>query len=202
MESGELRPPEPTDCVGCGADGEATGSLHDGEGKRVTVTSSKWESYEEVAVYLLDQVAGELGLERVEGKQGVFGSRSSVTWTIEGKGVKVGGDGFVIIECRRYTTSRQRQEQVGGLAYRIIDTGAAGGIVVSPLGLQEGAKKVAAAENIQEVFLSPDSTCTEYMLRFLNRIFVGVTDRVTVAVSVTAQVIRAGEAREPFHTAG
>ena len=28
-----------------------------------------WETYEEVAVYLLDQIASELGLERVEGKQ-------------------------------------------------------------------------------------------------------------------------------------
>lgn len=112
-----------------------------------------WETYEEVAVYILDQIASNLGLERVEGKQHVYGSRSSTNWEIDGRGVNIDGEGFVIIECRRYTTSKQNQERVGGLAYRIIDTGASGGILVSPLGFQEGAKKIAAAEGIQEIFM-------------------------------------------------
>jgi hypothetical protein len=46
------------------------------------------------------------------------------------------------------------------LAYRIIDTGADGGILVSPLGLQEGAERVAAAENIISVRLNED--CNRY----------------------------------------
>ena len=46
-----------------------------------------WETYEEVAVYILDQVASNL--ERVEGKQHVCRSRSSTNWEIDGKGVKV-----------------------------------------------------------------------------------------------------------------
>ncbi|WP_411153065.1 restriction endonuclease [Streptomyces sp. A30] len=81
----------------------------------------------------------------------VIGKRSGTEWEIDGKGVKVGDEGFVIIECRRYTTSKQKQEQVAGLAYRIIDTEADGAIIVSPLGLQEGAAKVAEAENIRTV---------------------------------------------------
>jgi hypothetical protein len=36
----------------------------------------EWETYEEVAVHLLNQISSELGVERVEGKQGVYGSRS------------------------------------------------------------------------------------------------------------------------------
>lgn len=80
--------------------------------------------------------------------------------------MKLSGEGFIIIECRMYTTSKLKQEDVGALAYRIIDTGAAGGIVVSPLGLQEGAAKVAAAENIQTVYMDEDSTTTDYFLRF------------------------------------
>src|SRR5262250_1546186 len=40
---------------------------------------------------------------------------------------------------------------LGGIAYRIRDSGAEGGIVVSPLGLQEGAAKVAKKENIVSV---------------------------------------------------
>lgn len=150
-----------------------------------------------MAVYLLDQMTGELGLERVEGEQDVFGSRSSTTWEIDGKGVKLGGEGFVIVECRRYTTSRQSQEKIAALAYRIMDTGAAGGILVSPLGFQEGAKKVAAAENIQEVLMDADSTRTEYMLRFLNRMFVGVSETITITDSATVTVIRADGTQDP-----
>jgi hypothetical protein len=137
--------------------------------------TARWESYEQVAVYLLDQIADVLGLERVEGKHSLAGI-SGAQWKIEGKGVKLGDGGFVIIECRRYTKSKQKQEQVGGLAFRIIDTGAAGGIIVSPLGLQAGAAKVAAAQNIQTVFMNENSTRTEYMVRFLNNIFVGLSD--------------------------
>lgn len=42
-------------------------------------------------------------------------------WEIDAKGVKIGGEGFVIIECRRNTTRKQSQGKVGELAFRIID---------------------------------------------------------------------------------
>jgi hypothetical protein len=143
-------------------------------------------------------MASEFGLRRVEGKQTIRGSRSGTTWEIEAKGVRIGeGAGFIIVECRRYTTSKQKQEkqkqeQMGGLAYRILDTGAAGGILVSPLGLQEGAAKVAGAENIQTVILSENSTTTNYLLQFLNNTFLGVTDQLGPVVdTATVKVIPA-----------
>ena len=138
----------------------------------------KWESYEEVATYLLDKFASDFGLERFEGKQTIQGQRSGTEWEIDAKGVRKGNEGFIIVECRRYTASKQNQEKIGGLAYRIIDTGAEGGIVVSPLGLQEGAEKIAAAENIQSVELRADSTIYDYFLRFLNNVMVGVHDTI------------------------
>jgi hypothetical protein len=150
---------------------------------------SKWESYEEVAVFLLDQIAEVLGLERVEGKQALIGNRSSTRWVVDGKGVKLAGEGFIIIECRRYTKSKQKQEDVGALAYRMDDTGAAGGIVVSPLGLQEGAAKVAAAENIQTVYMDENSTSTDYILKFLNKAFVGMSDTVNLTDEATVEKI-------------
>lgn len=137
---------------------------------------ARWESYEEVAAYLLDQFASEFGLDRVEGKQEILGQRSETTWEIDAKGVRQDNTGFLIVECRRHTTSKQSQEKVGALAYRIIDTGAAGGIIVSPLGLQEGAEKVATAENIVSMQLDENSTRHEYVLRFLNKVMVGLTD--------------------------
>ncbi|MER6206533.1 hypothetical protein [Streptomyces sp. NPDC001642] len=155
-----------------------------------------WKSYEEVAVFLLDQIAEKFGLDRVEHKQGVIGRSTGTTWEIDGRGVKVGEEGFVIIECRRYTTSKLNQEAMGGLAYRIFDTGAAGGIIVSPLGLQEGATKVANAENICTVRMDANSTRTDYLFSFLNEVFVGVSDTVLVTESVTITVTRVDGTQE------
>jgi len=144
----------------------------------------KWESYEEVGTYLLNQFATEFELDRVEAKQEVIGQRSGTSWEIDAKGVRQGNDGFVIVEFRRYTTSRQSQEKMGGLAYRIIDTGAMGGIIVSPLGLQEGAEKIAAAENVINVILNENCNRYEYMMQFLNRVMIGVHDVISIKESV------------------
>jgi len=147
-----------------------------------------WRSYEEVAAYLLNQFASEFGLKRVEGKQEVVGQRSGTTWEIDAKGFRQGDSGFFIVECRRYTTSKQNQEKLGGLAYRIIDTGAEGGIIVSPLGLQEGAERIAAAENIVSVQLNGGSTQHEYILRFLNKIMIGLHDTISFKESLEIEL--------------
>src|SRR5688572_14100097 len=110
-----------------------------------------FETYEQVAAFLLQRMRTRLGLERVEGSSTLQGSRSGTRWNIDAKGVLEGNEGFIIIECRRHTTSRPKQEDLGALAYRIRDTGAFGGIIVSPLGIQEGGKKVAAEEDVVEV---------------------------------------------------
>src|SRR5262245_3969911 len=147
-----------------------------------------WRSYEEVAAYLLNQFASEFDLERVDGKQQVVGQRSGTTWEIDAKGVRHGDSGFVIVECRRYMSSKQNQEKIGGLAYRIIDAGAEGGIIVSPLGLQEGAQRIAEAENIVSVQLNEDSTQHEYVLRFLNKIMIGLHDTLSFGDSLEIEV--------------
>ena len=117
------------------------------------MTDKAWKTYEEVAKYLLDSHAKEFGLKKVEGKQSIPGNCSGTNWTIDAKGVNDNGEEFVIIECRRYTKSKQNQEKVGVLAYRIKDTGSSGGIIVSPLGLQSGAKKIASAADILAIEL-------------------------------------------------
>ena len=137
--------------------------------------SVRWRSYEELAAWLLDQFAHEFGLDRVEGKQNVTGRRSGTSWEIDAKGVRERDGGFMIVECRRYTKSRICQEQVAGLAYRILDSGAIGGIVVSPLGFQEGAAKVAASEGIFAVTLDPSSTPASFLIGFLDKFRVGNT---------------------------
>jgi hypothetical protein len=156
------------------------------------VSTKVWQSYEEVAQYLLNQFAEHFELGHVEGKQIAVGN-SGAEWEIDAKGVSDGGEAFFVIECRRYTRSHLNQESMAALAFRIQDTGAKGGIVVSPLELQRGAKKVAAFANIQHVTLDPQSTTSDYMLRFLNQVFIGVSDSVTVTDSVHIQVIRDGK---------
>jgi hypothetical protein len=154
------------------------------------MADTKWKTYEEVAAHLLDIFAKHFGLSRVEGKQSVYGVRSGTDWTIDAKGISNGNETFVIIECRRHTTSKQDQEQLGSLAYRIIDTGAQGGILVSPLGFQSGAQKVAQANCIIHVELHPDSTPTEFFMRFLNQIFVGIQERCQISDHFEAKLIR------------
>ena len=154
------------------------------------MSDKAWSNYEEVAAYLLDRNAKEFGLKRVDGKQSVTGQRSGTSWEIDAKGINANGEGFVIVECRRYTTSKQSQEKIGALAYRIIDTGASGGIIVTPLGLQAGAQKVASAEGIIEVELDANSTPKEFAMRFLDKLKIGMADTLIFGDSLTATVCR------------
>jgi Zn finger protein HypA/HybF involved in hydrogenase expression len=150
--------------------------------------SKKWETYEEVAAYLLNQFASHFGLSRVEGKQKVPGQRSGTDWEIDAKGVREGNQGFIIVECRRYQMSKQNQGRMGSLAYAIIDTGAEGVIIVSPLGLQEGAQKIAQAENVVAVRLDPDSTPQSFSMQFLNKIMIGTSGTLNLSGEVQFKV--------------
>jgi hypothetical protein len=137
-----------------------------------------WKSYEDVATYLLNKFASDFGLSRVEGKQSILGKESGTNWEIDAKGFRQNNDSIVIVECRRFTKSKQNQGKLACLAYQIIDTGADGGIIVSPFDLQSGAQLVANANNIITVKLNPNSTPTEFAMQFLNKIFLGIHEQV------------------------
>ena len=92
------------------------------------------ERYERAARDILQRLRSEFGLSEVQGKQVVHGE-SGATWEIDAKGIVEGSNAFVVIECRRYTTSKLKQEGVAGLAWRVQDTGASAALLVSPLGL-------------------------------------------------------------------
>ena len=163
-------------------------------------TPKTWETYEQVAQHLLNEFAVHFGLGRVEGKQIVPG-QSGAAWEIDAKGVTIDGESYVIVECRRQTRSGLSQESLGALAFRIIDTKATGGIVVTPLDLQAGARKLAACSNIVHVTLTPDSTTTEYVMKFLDRVFIGVADTCSVLLkeSVTIEVFEKGKLVDKRH---
>ncbi len=150
----------------------------------------EWSTYEEVSEYLIKKFANEFGLSDVEGKQKLKGNLSGTYWEIDAKGISEANTGFIVIECRCYKSSKQKQEDLAGLAYRIQDTGAKGGIIVSPLGLQKGAKKVAEAETITEVKITPNSDMNEYIVQFLNKVFIGVRGKVRVRGKVEFTIIK------------
>lgn len=154
--------------------------------------NSHWRDYEEVAVYLLNSVREKLGLCAIEGKQRIRGSETDTEWKIDAKGISANGEEIVLVECRCYTKSRQNQAQAAALAYQIKDTGAKGGIFVSPLGLQEGAKKVAAANNIISVEVDPDSTPHDFAMKFFGRMHYGVamSDQISLSGNFEAELRR------------
>jgi hypothetical protein len=100
---------------------------------------TSWRSYEEVAQYLLDQMARHFGLGSVEGKQLVSGA--STEWEIDAKGITEDDEGFVVIECRRYTTQGVSQDEMGALVFRIQDTGAERGNTRVSLAASVGRSK-------------------------------------------------------------
>jgi hypothetical protein len=149
----------------------------------------KWLSYEKLAAYLIDRMRKEFGLERVEGKQKIQGKLTS--WNIDAKGITEGGEGFFIIECKRYPDQAVNQGMAGGFAYRIWDTGADGMILVSPMGFQAGAAKIAAGEKILSVELDENSTPTDFVLKFLNKLYVGITMRSKSIMRAAPRMLRA-----------
>jgi hypothetical protein len=137
---------------------------------------------------LLNRFAEEFGLKFFEGKQEVQGQLTD--WEIDAKGVAEGVEGFLIVECR-HRSRKRTQAEVAQLAFTISDTGAAGGIIVSPLGLQKGAAKIAEGKNIISVRLNKTSTPSDFALQFFDKLFVGVTAKIGVTASVTPRYLRA-----------
>jgi hypothetical protein len=146
--------------------------------------SKAWLTYEEVARYLLNDLSERFGLSRVEGKQIVQGRGSGTSWEIDAKGIRGDGTGFVVVEVRRYTTRRLDQEKMAAIAYRVRDTRAKGGIVVTPLGLQEGAKKIARKAGVVSVRLCANSTTERYLLHAFGVVMFGGVSETIQAGSV------------------
>lgn len=152
--------------------------------------SKKARQYEIVAAELLNRFCSDLGLARVEGKQNISGLESGTEWEIDAKGVAEDEVGIMVVECKRHTTANLPQAIVASLAYSIHDTGADGGVIVNPLDLQSGAEKIAAANNIVHVQLRADSTPLEFEMKFLNKLFVGFHETVSISEHLSITITR------------
>lgn len=141
-----------------------------------------WESYEQIATFVLNQCAQQFGLSRFEGKQNITGN-SGTDWEVDARGWVEGGTTHFLVECKNHKDTAISQAITGSLAYQILDTNAKGGFLVSPNGLQTGAKKVAIANNITEIKLSPLSTKSAYFGEWLGNLRAGFTDEINSVIT-------------------
>lgn len=153
-----------------------------------------WQSYEEVARFVLRELRRALNIADV-GPPAVLPGESGTTWHVDGTATRAPDGAALILECKRKVGRRLDQEAIGGIAFRVLETGVGGAIVVTPLPLQKGAEMVARAQGIQHVQLEPWSTSENYLARFLGQAFYGVTltESVHVTDCVEATVIRGGK---------
>jgi hypothetical protein len=126
---------------------------------------------------LLDKFAQHLGFDQVEGKQKIIGLISNREIEVDGKAVRTGQEGIFVVEFKDHNR-KVVPSDLEALAFRIQDVGASGGIIVTPIGLQDGAKCIAEATNIMTATLSTDPTPTEFALRFVKHVMVGLEDRL------------------------
>lgn len=143
------------------------------------MSSPDWKKYEAASRKIIQILCDEFGIASVQGETKLIG-KCGTEWSVEGTATLINGEGFLVLECRRYKTKRLNQEALGGLAYRIQDTGAAGGIIVSPLPLQKGAQYIAEAENIIPIQIESWSTAEYYLAKILGKTFrgIGVKDSI------------------------
>lgn len=160
----------------------------------MTEETKAWKTYEEVARYVLAQLRDVLQISEVAAEQ-VLPGQSGTSWNVEGIAIRASNGKFLILECKRYPTTRVNQEQIGGLAFRIDDTGADGAILVSPLPLQAGAKLVAEAKGIAHLVLTPLSRSESYLAEYLGQRFHGetISESVVASDQVLAAVYRDGK---------
>ena len=140
----------------------------------------KCERYEQVTRKILEDCREQLGYREVHPKGKILG-KSGTQWEIDAT-CYLADNKAILVECRRHTTRKIDQEQVAGLVFRITDTGAKGGLMVTPLGYQLGAKLVAQAQKITLATLNPDATEREYVLSVAERLFIGVEAKGGITV--------------------
>ena len=113
------------------------------------------------------------GISEIEAKQRLMGD-AGTSWEIDAKGVVE--DGFLVIECKERSTARLKQHEIAALAFTIKDLGAKGGVIVTSIGLQKGAKKIAEKHDFKIVYLPKESTFEQYVARCGDRIAMKISD--------------------------
>ena len=148
-----------------------------------------WQNYEELARHVLLHFADIVGISSVEAKQRLQG-QSGTPWEIDAKGICSDGAGFLVIECKERKSSRLNQGTIATLAYTVRDVGAAGAVIITSIGLQEGAKKVASQHGFHKVYLPKESTFEDFVARCGNRVVHKLpTEKASCSVSIVSATV-------------
>lgn len=101
----------------------------------------------------------------VKPKKKLDGKKTGTQWEVDGYGYDTNNQ-LILIECKHYNSRFIEQNTVAAFAYIIQDIGAKQGIIVTTLGLQAGAVRVAKAENIGLIKLHYNSTDQNFFVSF------------------------------------
>jgi hypothetical protein len=143
------------------------------------LAEKQWVTYEEVVAQLLDTFAAYFGVERNEVS---LNNLPGTTYEVDGKGFSRGNLGYFFIECRRYINTSQSRADVCAFAFQVEDTGAIGGIIVSPLVLKEGLTIVSEAKNVKRV--QHNGLLDKHpLLSFLNSVMYGHSEFLCKRIS-------------------
>jgi hypothetical protein len=145
-----------------------------------TKKPESWRTFEDAFRAIVSQHRKFFGLETVDPGPGKAQGETGYVWNIEVIGYTAGQRKMVLFEVRRKTTRNIEPGEASELAYRIEDIGAEKGYFVTPLDrkLSRGAKKIADFEEIGHVQISVTSTPENYVMRSVDQVFVGATDKI------------------------
>lgn len=132
-----------------------------------------WRKYEDYTRQILNDERVQKYLKKyfhlsnlkIKPKNTLPGKKTGIKWEIDGYGYDTDGH-LVLIESKHYSSNKVEQNVIAAFAYIIQDVEAKHGIVVTTLGLQSGALKVAKAENIGVIELDYNSTNGNFVVRF------------------------------------
>jgi hypothetical protein len=134
-----------------------------------------WETYEDVARQLINDIKSYLGLSMVNPDKKKFPKKDGGRCEIDVSAYNMSDGKLVLVECRK-ENRRLIQEEVHGFAYRIQQTNAMRGIIVTTIGLQEGGVIAANGAKIQTIKLDPSSTLDNYIAQFIGFLAIKLTD--------------------------
>ena len=58
---------------------------------------------------------------------------------------------------------------------------------MTPIGVQQGGEKIAKYEGIDVIHLNKDATTTDFVLEFLERVFIGASAELRATGTLTAE---------------
>lgn len=148
-----------------------------------------WESFEDVFRVILNDHKEYFGLARVEPGPAKAVAESGYVYNIEVLAYAKGDEKLVLFECRLKIKNLE-PGHAGEFIHRISTTGAKKGYFVTSLekGLSKGAMMEAGYHQVGHIQLSADATRYEYIMRYMQDFFLGVSPtKIGASASVIAR---------------